>query len=251
MGPGVWSVSSRPPSSRDPSSEHWFSNSQPDSKPYPSQGVKTLRNAKPVAETLRRRGKPRQNRQLANQIPKSKAPTQLSLSVCVALPTGTRFCFLSDTTPSEDGADHGWQFRTDKRHPQKPRCHLLAGTMFQALVEGGVSVGGGQETRGGFGVPSDVGQSLRGRVNAPGRDLMKIHNAWACVPQRGPRGSVGVMRDWIRMLGGKWKSRVPRAWQHGEVESSCDISVCRPDSPRSPEGNSCEASCWRSEKCAG
>ncbi len=65
-----------------------------------------------------------------------------------------------------------------------------------------MSVGGGQETRGGFGVPSDVGQSLRGRVNAPGRDLMKTHNARACVPQRGPRGSVGVVRDWIRMLGG-------------------------------------------------
>ena len=65
-----------------------------------------------------------------------------------------------------------------------------------------MSVGGGQETRGGFGVPSDVGQSLRERVNAPGRDLMKTHNARACVPQRGPRGSVGFVRGWIRMLGG-------------------------------------------------
>jgi len=54
-----------------------------------------------------------------------------------------------------------------------------------------VSVGGGQETRGDFGAPLDVGRGLRGRVNAPGRDLMKTHNAWAWVPQRGPRGSVG------------------------------------------------------------
>lgn len=34
-------------------------------------------------------------------------------------------------------ADHGGQFRADKRHPQKPRCHLLTGTMFQARAEGG------------------------------------------------------------------------------------------------------------------
>ena len=115
---------------------------QPNSNTNPSQDTIALHTPNPLVGTRRRRCKPRQNRQpsLAKS-QQSKRPAQpKSLSVCIALPTGTSFCFLSSLPHqfrrmAQTGVKEG-RFRADKRHPQKPRCHLLTSTIFQARAEG-------------------------------------------------------------------------------------------------------------------
>lgn len=164
-------------------------NSQLTSDPQPITRVsRSSAKPKPSVEACRRRCSSRPDRQPEPQFPNVEAPTQPGPSVCFALPTETSFCFLSATQPSRKVVENGGlSSRTDKRHLQKTALFISEPASFSDRVEGGVvSSAREHETPGGFGVSSYAGQSLRGRVNAPGRTSW-FHDARGISPQRGPR----------------------------------------------------------------
>ncbi|KAL2179958.1 uncharacterized protein P884DRAFT_96486 [Thermothelomyces heterothallicus CBS 202.75] len=196
-----WVPATRPvpvqaPSSGAPSSTHWFSAGRPNLQTRSPQRVKTCHSTKPAAESGRRRGRSGQNRQPKPQHTKSRQPNPSQVSPCVvALPTGTSFCFLSHRRHQPEGwaGKKGGQVTARTKYIlKKPRYHLRAGRpCFRPPAEERAVL----ETRAGaLASRRNVGQSLRGRVNAPGRDLMVLGSMTRraiYLPRRGPRGSAG------------------------------------------------------------